>query len=136
MSGTGRGGDNGHGGDRKVVLVHRHAYELSIGDIPTGKQVSHRCFNPICCNPDHLFPATRKELYHHVKDGGRFPAGWQGGLKGQSHANSKLQDKDVFWIRAQHKAKAMTNREMADFLRVDISNVQLIVKGKAWKHLL
>ena len=41
--------------------AHRAAYELWVGPIPEGMVICHRCDNPPCCNPDHLFPGTYVE---------------------------------------------------------------------------
>jgi HNH endonuclease len=37
------------------------AWELTNGSIPEGMHVLHRCDNPRCCNPDHLFLGTQPE---------------------------------------------------------------------------
>jgi hypothetical protein len=55
-------GTNGHGrtmhyrdGQRIWTAAHRLAWELTFGMIPEGTFVCHKCDNPPCCNPDHLF---------------------------------------------------------------------------------
>jgi hypothetical protein len=54
--------DSGYGafkrrvdGEWKQQRAHRVAYELAVRPIPNGMLVCHRCDNPPCCNPLHLF---------------------------------------------------------------------------------
>lgn len=44
--------------DGKVTGAHRVAWEAANGPIPSGLFVLHRCDNPPCFNPDHLFLGT------------------------------------------------------------------------------
>jgi hypothetical protein len=53
--------DNGYGAFKsqgKQYHAHRLVWELTRGKIPSGLLVCHKCDNPRCCNPEHLFLGT------------------------------------------------------------------------------
>lgn len=41
-----------------TLITHRVAFELRVRPLLAGELVCHRCDNPPCCNPAHLFVGT------------------------------------------------------------------------------
>lgn len=66
---------------RRTVLAHRTSYELFVGAVPTGLCVLHRCDNPRCINPSHLFLGTMRDNTQDMCKKGRA----RNGSEGQTH---------------------------------------------------
>lgn len=63
-----------------IAYAHRLAWELKRGPIPEGLWVLHRCDNPWCVRPDHLFLGTHKDNVADCTAKKR----WRGGRKKKS----------------------------------------------------
>lgn len=78
-----RGAGYGHFmvADQKRVQAHRYSWELHFGPIPAGMVVCHRCDNPTCVRPDHLWLGTHKDNVHDMIRKGRQSAGAEHGRR-------------------------------------------------------
>ena len=47
--------------DQKSIGAHRFSFELTLGAIPKGMYVCHKCDTPLCVNPNHLFIGTHHD---------------------------------------------------------------------------
>jgi hypothetical protein len=63
--------------DGRAQIASRVAYELAHGPIPDGRLVCHRCDNPPCVNPGHLFLGTDADNVRDMRRKGRAPRPWQ-----------------------------------------------------------
>lgn len=114
------------------MLAHRMAWTLTNGEIPDGSFVLHKCDNPSCCNPSHLFLGTQADNIHDMDRKGR-RAIWRG--QGEKNGQAKLVSGEVMGIRNAYIRGSVPLRVLAEKYDVSISTVFRIVKIQGWKHL-
>lgn len=107
----------------RVEYAHRAAYELATGERPEGKVVCHRCDNPGCVNPAHLFAGTHAENSADMVRKGR-------GQAGERHWKAKLTGPQVAEIRTR-VAAGETQRSLAREFGVSFQHIGTLVHGKA-----
>jgi HNH endonuclease len=66
---------------RFAGYAHRIAWELTNGPIPEGLFGLHKCDNPPCVRPSHLFLGTRKDNSEDMKRKGRSAVGDRNGMR-------------------------------------------------------
>lgn len=115
------------------VYAHRASFQEFVGPIPDGMMVCHKCDNPRCINPEHLFVGTGSDNMRDCTNKGRnFRPGL--GLLGTKSAQSVLADADVLAIRRLAK-EGMPQRAIANQFGVSQSNIWYIIKRRTWPHL-
>ena len=106
--------------------AHRVSYEMEYGPIPNGMCVCHKCDNPPCVNPKHLFLGTQKDNMQDAANKGRL-----GKSKGSKNGWSKLTEKQVVAIRKDTRL----HREIAKDYNVTRSVISGIKRRYSWKHV-
>lgn len=83
------------------LQAHRFSYTIHIGEIPEGLSILHKCDNPPCVNPEHLFIGTRADNMVDKVQKGRQPRG----IELPQHI---LTDDDVREIRRRYELRRRT----------------------------
>jgi hypothetical protein len=110
------------------ITAHRFAYELTYGPLDDGVCVLHRCDNPPCCNPDHLFLGTRKDNADDKVSKGRQ-------AQGEQHGIAKMSADDVRFIRERYAAGGISMKKLGAQCGISKSEVFYIVHRKVWDHI-
>ena len=116
--------------DYKNYLAHRIAYELTHGPLPPGIRILHKCDNPPCCNPSHLFPGTQHDNAIDARDKGRLYVTY-----GAACHFAKQSPEQVEEIRKSYIPYKTTRKMLATKFGISMSLVEKIVYGEAWRHL-
>ena len=139
----------------RQIGAHRMAWILSRGPIPDGFYVCHRCDNPSCVRPTHLFVGRAKDNLRDAMQKGRMPRGvkWrdthrnmasgdrhksvtypESVPRGESHGMSKLTDSIVKEIR-RLGGRGISNRKLGRKFGVTKSTIQKVIRKRIWKHV-
>lgn len=131
----GRKTSSGYGkfayGHAREMAAHRFSYALHYGVEPGGLLVCHRCDNPECTNPNHLFLGTNKDNSDDKIAKGRL---YVGDHSGERNGRALITEDDARYIRIASMA-GMANMELGRLFGIHHSMVSMIKRGKSWTHV-
>lgn len=106
--------------------AHRLSWIMANGPIPAGLFICHKCDNPGCVNPDHLFLGTAADNNADKAQKGR-------STRGENDGNAKLTWKLVTEIRGVRQEKHLIYRDIAKIYGVCYHTIKLIIENKTWQ---
>jgi hypothetical protein len=107
----------------RVIKAHHASWLLFVGPIPKGKCICHRCDNPRCVNPTHLFAATHSQ---NMRD--RHVKGRDASHKGELNGRAILTWPKVRKIRASK----LSYPTLAAQYKVSMATIYAIRVGRLW----
>jgi hypothetical protein len=109
----------GYGRGPHDVPAHRLSWEMHNGPIPDGLFVCHRCDNPPCVNPAHLFLGTAKDNIDDMVRKDRHS---------KHQRPTTIPDEVVRVIRERHAQGGITQRKLAAEFGVSPAHLSGIVR--------
>lgn len=107
--------------NNQAAKAHRVSWEIHNGPIPENANVLHKCDNPRCTNPRHLFLGT-------IADNNRDK--WEKGRHG------KFTPEKVRRIRALYEKykDVLTFQRIADWFGVAKATISHMITGRNWSQ--
>lgn len=110
--------------------AHRISWMIYNGSIPDGMYVLHKCDNPPCSNPDHLFLGDAGDNRRDCRDKGRMPI-----RRGEKSNFCKLKEEQVKEIK-KLLTDGLSQYEIGRKFNVSRGAICDIKRGRNWKHVV
>lgn len=111
----------------RLVAAHRLAVAISGRVVPDGMEVCHRCDNPACVRPDHLFVGTHKENFADMRSKQRQALHERNG--------QAILTKELVCEARRRCRSGESQTSVARSLGVGYSVIHQAVIGKSWQSL-
>lgn len=113
----------------KVHKAHRLSYQEFKGKVPKELFVCHKCDNPQCVNPKHLFLGTIQDNLRDMYDKGR-----GADRHGEKSTNCKLTNVDVLIMR-EALEKGFRCIDVRKYFKISSAHISAIKYKRRWSHI-
>ena len=110
-------------------LAHRISFELHRGPVPLGLFVLHRCDEPPCVNPDHLYVGTKADNARDMMERGR---DFRPHMAGETNGTARLTNAQAAQIR-RLRPRGRAAHAMAAELGVHVATIRRVVAGQTYR---
>lgn len=115
----------------KFITSSRLSWMIHFGEIPEGLSVCHKCDNPLCVNPDHLFLGTHQDNMNDMMNKGRSNCIGVNQV-GEKNKHAKLTWDDVYTIRRLYSEGNETLKSLGNRYGVHLATIGYIIQNKSW----
>ena len=122
-----------HGKNSSPVKASRISWVFRHGEIKRGNEMCHRCDNPPCINPDHMFSGTHFENMTDAKMKGRMKCPSKGKI-GELNNSAKLTAEKVLKIRKLW-ACGHSMTKLGKKFKVTRHCISFVCRRIKWKHI-
>lgn len=132
-------GSNQHGygtffdGER-CTKAHRFSYALQNGSIPDGMDICHKCDNPPCCNPNHLFAGTAQDNITDAIAKGRHVPPPPNQVEGETNGLAQYTHVQVREFRRLYTEGQISISAFANLHGVPVTSMWRIIKRITYKN--
>jgi hypothetical protein len=116
--------------NKSPYKTHRLSWEIHNGEIPTGMSVCHKCDNPPCVNPKHLFLGTHYENMQDAKHKGRMAN--NGSAPGEANPAAKLTPAEVSEIRTSYTEGEMPQSYLAKKYGICDDSIAKVIRNETY----
>lgn len=114
----------------KTLAMHRYMFEKYNHEIPKNMNICHKCDNPACVNPKHLWLGTQKD---NIRD--MFSKKRNNNKNGVNHERTKITEEEAIQIKKHYK-KGIKPTTICRLMNLPYSTVYKICINENWKHII
>lgn len=119
----------------RELKSHRLSFALQYGEIRDRIWALHKCDNPACVRPSHLFEGDHQANTADMVAKGRVARGIRHGQCGEKSCRTKMTAEKVLKMREIYRTQKISTRELGNLMGIAKSTAGAIINRTSWSHI-